>query len=249
MADEPKYRQVADKLKSEIAAGQPEPGKQLPGAEALAERFETSTATAREALKLLEREGIVEVRRSVGAFVRDRKPILRDANARLSKEQWGSGKAIWQVDLGDHYPVPETTVSADDADSAPSVPQFVRDVIGAERYLIRDRRYSVDGVPVQTATSFFDASLVAGSQIERRDSGPGGVYARLAELGHEPVAYLEQVRSRLPMDDEAKRLKITADKPVTEIVRQAKTADGRVVEVNVMLLVGDAYVLQYAFPS
>lgn len=249
MADEPLYRQIADKLRSEIADGRYPVAEQLPGAEALAERFESSSTTATKALKQLEREGVIEIRRSVGAYIRQRKPILRDANARLAVTQWGEGRAIWQTDLGDHYPVPETTITRDGEEKSPAVPDFVREFIPAERYLIRDRRYVVDGVPVQLATSFFDATLVAGSQIERRDSGPGGVYNRLKDLGHEPVAFLEQVRCRLPLTSEMKRLKVTADKPVVEIVRQAKTADERIVEVNVMVLVGDAYVLQYAFGS
>ena len=244
MADKPKYREVADALRGEIAAGQYPPDVQLPGEAALSDRFETSTATARKALTLLAREGLIEIRRSVGAYVRNRKPILRDANARLSADQWGSGKSIWQVDLGDHYPVPETTVEFTE-----SPPEFVREAMPADRYLARVRRFVVEGVPVQIATSYLDAELVAGTRIERRDSGPGGIYARLAELGHKPTVFREQVRSRLPTDDEAKRLKITVDKPVAEIVRQARTEDGRVVEVNAMVLVGDAYVLQYVFAS
>lgn len=246
MADEPLYQKIADALRQEIAEGQHGGDGKLPGEKALAARWETSTATSARALKLLEREGVIEIRRGVGAFANRRKPILRDANGRLAREQWGAGKAIWQFDLGDHYPVPETVVYQDGDEKAPAVPDFIRTALPADRYLIRDRRYSVDGWPVQIATSYFDASLVAGSEIERRNSGPGGVYARLADLGHEPVAFLEQVRCRLPLDGEAKRLRITTDKPVAEIVRQAKTADGRIVEINVMLLIGDAYVLQYA---
>jgi GntR family transcriptional regulator len=245
----PLYQRIAESLRQDIAAGTFDETGKLPGEKALAGQWKTSTATSANALKLLEREGTIEIRRGVGAFVRRRKPIIRDANGRLSREQWGAGKAIWQFDLGDHYPVPETVVFRDGDEKAPEVPDFVRAVIPADRYVIRDRRYTVEGWPIQVATSFFDAAIAEGTEIANRDSGPGGVYARLAELGHEPVAFLEQVRSRLPLDEEAKRLRITPDKPISEIVRQAKTADGRVVEINVMLLLGDAYLLQYAFTS
>lgn len=245
MAAEPLYKQIADALRAEISAGQYSPDEQLPGAEALADRFDTSPATTREALKLLERERLIEIRRSVGAFIRQRKPIMRNANARLAKTQWGQGKAIWQMDLGDHYPVPETNVYTDDQEDAPSVPEFVRKALPADRYLIRDRRYVVDGMPVQIATSFFDYEVVKDTQIIRRDSGPGGVWNRLAEIGLEVKDPDELVTSRLPTEAEAKRLRITTDRPVSEIIRIAATAEGRVLEVNLMVLVGDAYVLQY----
>lgn len=245
MAEEPLYRQIAAALRKDIAAGAYGDDGRLPGEKALAAQWKTSTATTSSALRWLEREGVIEIRRGVGAFVRSRKPILRNANARLAKSQWGEGKAIWQVDLGDHYPVPETEVFLSGDEGAPSVPDVVREHLPAESYLIRDRRYTVDGQPVQLSRSYFDYELARGTRIEKRDSGPGGVYNRLLELGYEVKDPDEFLRARNPTEDEAKRLRITTDRPVVEIVRLAATSGGKLVEVNVMVLVGDAYVLQY----
>jgi GntR family transcriptional regulator len=239
-----RFREVADQLRKEIVSGELQPGAQLPSVDALSARFSNSSATMNKAIALLEREGLVDIRHGAGAFVRDWKPILRDANRRLSAEQWGSGRPIWEVDLGDRVPVPEVAVKR-----TADAPQVVLDSLEAREYLVRDRRYSVGGRPVQIAVSYLDADLVAGSSIERRDTGPGGTYQRLAEMGHKPAWFREQVRSRLPDVAEAKRLKIGQDRPVTEVIRQAMTSDGRIVEVNIMLLVGSAYVLQYVFPS
>lgn len=243
--EEPLYRQIAADLRGRIATGEYSPTGKLPGEKVLAAQWETSTATASNALKLLAREGVIEIRRGAGSFVRNRNPILRNANARLSKSQWGEGKAIWQVDLGDHYPVPETEVYRSGEKGAPEVPDVVREHLPAETYLIRDRRYTVDGQPVQLSRSYFDYDLVKGTRIEKRDSGPGGVYNRLLDLGYEVKDPDEFVRGRNPTEDEAKRLRITTDRPVVEIVRLAATEEGKLLEVNVMVLVGDAYVLQY----
>lgn len=243
--EEPLYRRIATDLRDRIATGEYGPTGKLPGEKALASQWETSTATASNALKLLAREGAVEIRRGVGAFVRNRNPILRNANVRLAKSQWGEGKAIWQVDLGDHYPVPETRVYQSGDEGAPEVPDLVREHLPAETYLIRDRRYAVDGQPVQLSRSYFDYELVKGTRIEKRDSGPGGVYNRLLDLGYEVKETDEFVRARNPTEDEARRLRITTDRPVVEIVRLAATEEGKLVEVNVMVLVGDAYVLLY----
>lgn len=245
MAEEPLYRQIAAALRKDVAEGKYGHDGKLPGEKALATQWETSTATTSSALRALEREGVIEIRRGVGAFVRNRKPILRNANTRLLKSQWGDGKAIWQADLGDHYPVPETEVYQSGDEGAPEVPDVVREHLPAEIYLIRDRRYTVDGQPVQLSRSYFDYEVARGTRIEKRDSGPGGVYNRLLELGYEVKDPDEFLRARNPTDDEAKRLRITADRPVVEIVRFAATTEGKLVEVNVMVLVGDAYVLQY----
>ena len=56
----------------------------------------------------------------------------------------------------------------------------------------------LDDKPVLLATSYLPASVVAGSAITREDTGPGGTYARLAELGYKPVHFREEIRSRMP---------------------------------------------------
>jgi GntR family transcriptional regulator len=244
VAKRARYREIADDLRVAIVTGEYALGAQLPSVEALSHDFATSTATTGKALALLEREGLIDIRHGAGAFVRNWKPILRDANRRLSAEQWGKGHPIWEVDLGDRVAVPEVEIKR-----TAEPPAIVADSFAAKVYLVRDRRYLVDGRPVQVATSYLDDALASGTPMERKDTGPGGVYARLADIGQKPAWFREQLRSRLPDEDEAKRLRIGQDKPVTEIVRQAMTEDGRIVEVNFMVLVGSVYVLQYVFPS
>ncbi|GGS58861.1 hypothetical protein GCM10010238_55180 [Streptomyces griseoviridis] len=85
------------------------------------------------------------------------------------------------------------------------------------------------------------------SAVTREDTGPGGAYARLAELGHEPVP--EEIRSRMPSRDEADRLRLAAGTPVVLVCRTAFTAEGRAVEVNEMTLDASSYVLEYDFDA
>lgn len=240
----PKYRYIADELQAAIEAGDFGTNGQIPGEKALAVQYGVTTPVVRQATQLLHRRGLVDVRHGIGTFVRDWHPIVRDANARLSADQWGTGKAIWQVDLGDQVPVPEVEIYHVEV-----VPTYVADALWAPRYLVRDRRFTVEGRPVQLSTSWLDADMVEGSAIERRNTGDGGTYARLAELGYEPAWFREQLRTRWPSEEEAKRLRIGDDEPVLEIVRVARTLSERVVEVNRMILVGEAYVLQYVLPA
>jgi GntR family transcriptional regulator len=52
------------------------------------------------------------------------------------------------------------------------------------KVLARHRRYLLDGRPVETATSYIPLDIAHGTAIERPDTGPGGIYARLEETGH-----------------------------------------------------------------
>ncbi|GAA4548846.1 hypothetical protein GCM10023097_34070 [Streptomyces collinus] len=63
---------------------------------------------------------------------------------------------------------------------------------------VRSRRFVLDDKPVLLSTSYLPADLVAGSAITQEDTGPGGTYARLAELGYKPVHFREEIRSRMP---------------------------------------------------
>ncbi|AIA04868.1 hypothetical protein DC74_4388 [Streptomyces noursei] len=109
---------------------------------------------------------------------------------------------------------------------------------------MRRRRFVLDGKPVLWATSFLPAALVAGSAVVDEDTGPGGIYTRLAELGSAPVHFREEVRSRMPSEGEVDRLRLGAGTPVIVIVRTAFADGGRAVEVNEMVLDSAAYVLE-----
>jgi GntR family transcriptional repressor for pyruvate dehydrogenase complex len=66
------YIQIADQIRSQIMAGEVEPGRQLPSERDLAQSLGVSRPTVREALIALEVAGLVEVKVGVGAFVRQR---------------------------------------------------------------------------------------------------------------------------------------------------------------------------------
>lgn len=115
--------------------------------------------------------------------------------------------------------------------------------------VVRSRKFLVEGRPVQIATSYLPAELVRDTAIAQEDTGPGGSYARLAELGAEPVRFSEELRARMPSEDERAALELAAGTPVVEICRIAYTAEDQAVEVNQMLLDAGSYVLEYRLSS
>ena len=65
----PLAAQVRDGIADAIRAGELRPGEQMPGEHELAERFAVGRSTLREALRLLERDGLVDVFHGRGRFV------------------------------------------------------------------------------------------------------------------------------------------------------------------------------------
>ena len=70
VAEQPKYLQVADILRKEIAEGVFRDGQTLMTEEELRVRFDVSRQTIRQAIALLEDDGLVDRRRGSGTYVR-----------------------------------------------------------------------------------------------------------------------------------------------------------------------------------
>lgn len=99
------------------------------------------------------------------------------------------------------------------------------------------------------STSYLPVDLVAGSAITREDTGPGGTYARLAELGHKPVRFREEIRCRMPSVEEAEQLDLSLGMPVVHLIRTAFAEGGGAVEISEMTLDSASYVLEYEFDA
>lgn len=244
---EHRYLHIADVLRTAIEDGEYRTGDRLPGEQALASQFSVSPMTARHAIRVLKAEGLAESRKGAGVFVQAFRRIRSRRIPRLARDQWGSGKSIWEADDDRSLAVDQVTVL-----EAPP-PQDIATVLGlaeGESACIRSRRYSLDGRPVLLATSYLPLNLVAGSAITRADTGPGGIYARLAELGHAPARYREEIRGAgVPTPGEAARLSIAADRQILRLCRTAFDAERAVVEVNEMTMDAASYVLEYEYDA
>ncbi|MBQ0890326.1 GntR family transcriptional regulator [Streptomyces sp. RM72] len=243
----PKYQRIADTLREAIRSGEYGPGDRLPGENDLMAAHGVARMTARQALSVLRDEGVAEARKGAGVFVREFRPLRRRGIQRLAQQQWGNGRSIWSTDIENRsLDVDQVTVSEE---AAPDNVAAVLDLAEEETVCVRRRRFVLDGKPVLLATSYLPASLVAGAAITQEETGPGGTYARLAELGYEPVHFREEVRSRMPSQDEATQLAMSAGTPVILVCRTAFTAEGRPVEINEMTLDAASYILEYDFDA
>lgn len=244
-----RYQQIADELRAEIVSKAIAPGTKLPSESKLRERFSRegahlSTTVIRQALDVLKSEGLVVGKQGVGVVVREFRPIRRPAVQRLSSEVWYAGRSIWDVDLEDRPLRVDVEVARVDP------PERIRLALDHDGPAWRrSRAFYVEDKPVQLAISHVPADLADDTPIAQTDAGPGGSYARLADAGHAPVRFREEVRTRMPTPDEINSLKLAPGTPVFEIVRLAVDADDRVVEINEMVLDGAGYILSYVFSA
>ncbi|MGA4841814.1 GntR family transcriptional regulator [Streptomyces sp. G45] len=246
-ARQPEYQRIAAELRAGIEAGEYGPGERLPGENDLMATHGVARMTARQALALLQAEGLVEARKGAGVFVRDFRPIRRRGIERLAHTQWGSGRSIWAADVGERDLVVDSVGVTEEA--APAAVAGVLELGDEDRVCVRRRRFVLDGKPVLLSVSYLPMDLVGGTPITRPDTGPGGTYARLEELGHRPVRFREEIRSRMPNGEESAQLNMAPGTPVMLVGRTAYDEQGRAVEANEMVLDAAAYVLEYGFEA
>jgi GntR family transcriptional regulator len=249
LAGERKYRVIAGDLRAAIGRGEYPADSRLPGENDLMRQYRVARMTARQALAQLINEGLAVARKGSGVYVRDFRPVVRSGVDRLSARGWGSGRSIWSADAGSRE------LSVDQVEvRRVAPPAHIRllldlpDDLG-DLVIARSRRYVLDGKPVLLSISYLPAELAAGTMMEYRDAGPGGIYARLQEIGHAPARFREDLRARMPEPAEAARLGLPPGTPVVDIVRTAYAADRRVVEVNEMIADASSYVFRYDFDA
>ncbi|MEU5836338.1 GntR family transcriptional regulator [Streptomyces diacarni] len=227
--NEPAYRQLADDLRDAIRRGDHPEGSVLPRITDLADRYGIAKQTAREAITILESEGLLEVVRRRGTVVRH-----RAVRRRLTR-----GRRVHRDERGYYF---DATAQSWTALSTPTVnfgsaPREIAARLGLEDgddVLIRHRIMGDSNaeVPRQLATSYLPAALARGTRLAETDTGPGGIYDRLEEMGHRPLSWDEAVTARTPTPAEAEALRLPRGVPLLCVTRTTTGPDGTVLEIN-----------------
>ncbi|MEU1668726.1 GntR family transcriptional regulator [Streptomyces sparsogenes] len=246
-SDRAVFRQIADRLREAIDKGRFKEGDKLPSETELVEHFGVSRMTVRNALALLQQEGLAVSEHGKGVFVRPRPPVRRLASDRFARRHRDQGKSAFTVEAEAAGSRPEVD-SLEVKEERPS--QDIAARLGSPRkVLARRRRYLLDGRPVEFATSYLPLDLARDTPIAQPNPGPGGIYARLEEMGHRLDHFDEEIRARMPSPAEVRTLHLASGVPVIHLIRTAFDAEGRAVEVCDTVMAADAYVLSYQLPA
>jgi GntR family transcriptional regulator len=230
------YRDLAAQLRGGIERGDYAPGATLPKQADLAEEFRVNVKTIRNAVALLEAEGLVTPVRRRGTVVRERPPMRRLGAERYSKSKWKFGDS--GAFIADREASGETWERTDQTQTVALVtpPARAVEVLGIEpdsQVYARARLVKLHGKPTHTLTSYYRTQDVEGTPIVDPTPGPagrGGGFAVLTLQGLEPHEVTETFHARMPTPDEMTTLQLPAGEPVMILERVTRTKDGYAVE-------------------
>jgi GntR family transcriptional regulator len=226
-SDRAVYKQIADHLRTAIGRGSLREGEQLPSEAQLMEHYGVARMTIRNAMRVLQDEGLVTAEHGRGVYVRSRPPVRRLASDRFAQRHRKEGMAAFTVEAAQIGATPEVdmlTVTQGRPHGE------VADRLGLaddSDVVVRSRRYLLDGRPVETAVSYIPADLAEGTPIADPNPGPGGIYARLEEQGHTLARFTEDVSARMPTPEEARMLALRPGVPVFHLVRTCACRESR----------------------
>jgi GntR family transcriptional regulator len=234
----PLYRQIADRLRGEMLAGELEAGAKLPTERELAERFGVRRETLRQALALLRSEGWLETRQGSGNYVRGQGPV---ASIELLLAMLEDGRGLHLYRHPGHWDLLEPTRIAYE----PAGVDIARrlGVDPGSKVLVRDRLIGVSGNQVrQLATTYLPEWLTRHiPQLEERDTGPTG-FLGLIEASGRRLRWTITVATRMPLPAERSAFQLGEGQPLLRLIRNTfDAATDQVLEVTDYRLPGARY--------
>ncbi|WP_188187508.1 GntR family transcriptional regulator [Nonomuraea sp. SYSU D8015] len=237
-----RWHAIAAELREAIRSGAYPPGTKIPKEEELERQFGCSRTTVRRAVAQLTAEGLLQPVRKGGTTVREHPPRQRLTRARQ----------VYRDERGYYFDPtaqPWAAVETPTVSLGP-VPYDIARILGVEpgeEVVIRSRvmGHPDTKTPTQLATSYLPASVARGTVLAEPDTGPGGIYDRLEEMGRGPLAWSESVVAAIPTEPEQEALHLPPGVALLRIVRVTRASDGQVVEVNDTRMSGELWEIGY----
>ncbi|MFD7033378.1 GntR family transcriptional regulator [Streptomyces sp. NPDC059917] len=208
---------IAEDLRNQISTGHLKPGERLPSEAQLATRYEVSTPTLRNALALLQSEGLVEKIHGSGNFIRH--PLRR-----FTYVGGGNTPAV--------QPAPDgalsVTVSTTNLRAQGHLAALLKVTPSSPLTEFLHLRHE-GKTPHSLARVYIPRDLAPAADAAASLSSPR---PSLAEVQ-------EKVSARLPTPEEATALRISQSLAVLAITRVVTDINGRVVEAALLVLPGD----------
>jgi GntR family transcriptional regulator len=222
---QPKYHQIADQLRGQIASGALAPGQRLPSEPDLAAQYDASRNTVRLAIALLTNQGLVESRQGLGTFVHE---AAKPFTALLSRvktapdEQHASAGLPVISPAADDSEMVRLVVETGEADADVAEKLGIR---AGDPVVIRHSQYYIGDVPWQLISSYYPSDLAGGTALQQAGAIEGGSIRMLAELGHQQQGFVDEIGSRMPDGREFAFFQLASGTPVVVVNRTSYSAD------------------------
>lgn len=225
------YLHVATLMRRRLETGDWAPGGKLPPLAELAGEFDVATVTIRQAVAILEAEGLLRRQQGVGTFVEE---------GVAPKPSFAVG-LDWPSLLDMITKSTPRLVRAADVQGAPAVPGTT--AAPAYRYLKRVN--SVNGLPCLVAEAYIDSRIYARAP-ERFDAET--IIPLIEEIGGVEIARCRQVLTIGQADLEtATLLGVPVNTPMGDIRRVLTDPDGAMIYLNDVSYRGDLVEFEIAF--
>ncbi|MEV4334089.1 GntR family transcriptional regulator [Streptomyces sp. NPDC049597] len=215
---------IADDIRNQISTGRIKAGERLPSEAQLASHYTVSTPTLRNALAVLEAEGLVEKIHGKGNFVRH--PLHRITYVGGGRTPETAANAALRV-----------SVRVTKLRARGQLAALLR--VSASSPLTEFLYLSHEGESPHSLARIYVPRDLAPADVPAESPWSAGVAARLAQLRPPLAEIRERVRARLPTPEEAVTLRISSTLAVLAITRVAADTAGRVVEAALLVLPGD----------
>ncbi|NEB81196.1 GntR family transcriptional regulator [Streptomyces sp. SID14478] len=212
-----KYEEIAESLRTRIAAGEYAPGEVIPSGRDLAEQWGVSRATAIKAVDVLRNDGVVVAKQGTG-FVVTETPVARPAGARRA----GSARILGGM--------PFLRVGAPDWAEPPARVATALGLAPGVKALRRVRVLQLpDGSPNSCVEAWFPPEI--GEAAPRlSDTAPiaeGTTRYVRRQTGRFPAEGVDITTVRLATEVEAERLAVDEGSAVAVLLHTAHDQEGR----------------------
>ncbi|MGV9454740.1 GntR family transcriptional regulator [Streptomyces sp. NPDC003635] len=221
-----RHLDIADDLRQQITNGRLQPGERLPSETVLAERHAVSTVTLRQALAVLQGEGLLEKIHGKGNFVRRPPRRITYVGSWGTLDPWTAAEPSLRV-----------TVRSATVQAAADLSALLRVPSGSP--LAEFSCLGLEGESPRGLARIYMPRDLAPAGVLDDDSDRREAATRFAILGPPPAAVRETVCARPPTPEEATALRIGSMTAVLAITRLATDAAGRVVEAALLAFPGD----------
>jgi DNA-binding GntR family transcriptional regulator len=225
----PIYHQISGALRARIIEGALKVGDKLPSEKQLSDEYEVSRITLRQALAILEREGVIRKQKGMGAFVAmNPRPIIQDLSlpSVLGRKLAREGIIL----------EPEVLTLRRESPS-PGISDKLR--ISHENYLVFvERLFLLEGHPIALNRSWLSEALVP--DMVERGLVRGHLSVTLTErYGLNPVRIDNTIESAHCTPADMKLLRMDYQSPAIIVTATSFDPSGNPIEFSRTIWLGD----------
>jgi GntR family transcriptional regulator len=225
----PLYYQVMRDLKEQIVSGKLAPGSRLPSEASLTGRYHVSRVVIRQALQILEDEGLIDRERGRGTFVSQQ--VVDDAAPRIT----GSLEDLIHMSPGTTLRVAEFRL----VKVTPDLAEVFATALDADLFFVKRVRL-VEEKPLAVLTNYIP--LEVGARISLNDLTRQPLITLIEQQADVDIEWASQLYEAVAADQEmAELLEVDPLTPLLKLTLTVYSAEGDVVDLARVFYRSDRY--------